>query len=155
MTGAKCTAPQCPLNTGIPLWHAPVDDLYSCLADVNRRMDAIGKTMHALKSWESEEANRIDDCEEQIHDIRMKIGMAPLAVPPAPVAEPAAEPAAAPANDDEVVQKVVDGDDGESDAENPLKKRRVAVGELGDILQESLPLSLLPSGPAASSSGGD
>ena len=146
-TGANCTSQECPLNTGTHLWSAPIADLYACIAEVHKRVDAIGKTMHSLKSWEAEEANRLDDCEEQIHTIRMNIGLLPKDAATEP-ALPATEPALpSSVEKEEKEEKKGEKDeviaDSEEDAENPLKKRKLEEAAIGNILDESLPLDLL------------
>ena len=107
---------------------------------MHKRVDAIGKSMNSLKAWEAEEANRIDDCEEQIHDIRMNLGMLPkdaAAEPALPSSVEKVENEEKKDDKDEVIA------DSEEDAENPLKKRKLDDATIATILDGSLPLDLM------------
>ena len=123
-TGSKCTSPECPLNTGTHLWAAPIADLYACIAEANRRIDALHKTAHSLKMWECEEANRIDDCEEKIRDIEMKMGLLPK---PASGSSLAEKETVLPDSEDKNKDEVLD--DSKDEGEKEAKRRRLEEGD--------------------------
>ena len=115
MTGAKCASQDCPLNTGTHLWSAPIADLYAAIAEATRCIDNVDKAVHSLRSWEREEANRLDDVETRLGALVNKVAVSTFAEAPD-----------AAAGIEDTAETAENGDEaGDEDAEKDPKKARL------------------------------